>query len=150
RAARELVGAASGMPISELDSRLGLAERFQAFPDTYLEFECTYHERILNHILARGTAGGPIVWIIRDETQQHRLMAQLMHQSKMVDLGLLAAGIAHEIGNPLSSISAILQLIEMRHGAPDIGERLRAVRSHVDRMDRILQDMRDFARPSSG
>lgn len=150
RAAEVLVGAAGGRPLAALDPKLGVAARLARFAAPYDEFETNYRDRTLNHVLARGAAEGPIVWIIRDLTEQHRLMAELMHRSKMADLGLLGAGIAHEIGNPLSSISAILQLIELRHRAPDIGEQLRAVRSHVDRMSRILQGMRDFARPSAG
>ena len=48
------------------------------------------------------------------------------------------------------SVAAILQLIEMRQPASDVADRLRVARSHIERMSRILQDMREFARPSSG
>ncbi|MBI3758728.1 MAG: hypothetical protein HY269_03130 [Deltaproteobacteria bacterium] len=149
-AARALVGAREGLSVAALDPRLGMHGRLTTFSDHYVEFEVNFRERVLNHLLARRTPDGPTVWVIRDLTEQHRLMAELMHRSKMADLGMLGAGIAHEIGNPLSSISAILQLIEMRQSAPDIAERISAARSHVDRMTRILHDMRDFARPSSG
>src|SRR5262249_21754089 len=39
---------------------------------------------------------------------------------------------------------------EMRKTAPDIADRLSAIRSHVERMSRIVQDVRDFSRPSTG
>ena len=148
-AANELVGAQAGMPITDLE-RVGIADQFQAFQSRYQEFETVHNDRRLNHILARGPSQEPIVWIIRDLTDHHRLMAQLMHQSKMADLGLLGAGIAHEIGNPLSSILAIIQLIQMRQVAPDFAESMNSIRSNVDRMNRILQNFRDFSRPSIG
>lgn len=148
-AAERLIGAHSGQALRQLDARLNLADRFSSLVTEYTEYDLGYLDRQLNFILARRTAGGATVLVVRDLTEQHRLMAELMHRSKMADLGMLSAGVAHEIGNPLSSISGILQLIEMRQSAPDISERLRAVRSHVDRMSRILHAMREYGRPSA-
>ena len=83
-------------------------------------------------------------------THQHQLLAEVMHRSKMIDLGMLAAGIAHEIGNPLSSMSAILQVMEMKHPSPELLDRIRALHSHVERIGSIVQDVTGFARPSAG
>jgi signal transduction histidine kinase len=83
-------------------------------------------------------------------THQHQLLAEVMHRSKMIDLGVLAAGIAHEIGNPLSSMSAILQVMEMKQPAPELLDRIRALHSHVERIGSIVQDVTGFARPSAG
>ena len=150
RAAQNLASARQGHPLSAIPPDIGIADQFAEFRSRYHEFETVYQDRTLNHILARGTSKEPIVWIIRDLTDHHRMMAQLMHQSKMADLGLLGAGIAHEIGNPLSSILAIIQLMEMRNAASEWTDSMNAIRSNVDRMNRILQNFRDFARPSVG
>jgi signal transduction histidine kinase len=149
-ATRMLMNGSEVRSIHGFDRSLGLEERFAAFSGSSDEFETTYHDRTLQHALARRSVSGPVVWVFRDRTDQRRLMAQVMHRSKMIDLGLLAAGIAHEIGNPLSSMSAILQVMEMKHPLPEISERIKVLHSHVDRIGRIVQDVTGFARPSPG
>ncbi|MBI1825464.1 MAG: PAS domain-containing protein [Planctomycetes bacterium] len=148
-AAERLVAVKEGTRLDELDPRFGLPAQLDQFVPVSKEFETHLDNRALNHLLAQVAPNEPVVWLIRDRTEQQRLMAQLMHQSKMVDMGFLAAGIAHEIGNPLSSISGILQLIEMKQAAPELADRLRSVSAHVDRIGRIVRDVGSFARPTS-
>jgi signal transduction histidine kinase len=149
-AAKTFLNGSDARSIQTLDPVLGLTERINGFTGLAESFESLYHERTLEHALARRSTSGPIVWVFRDTTDQRRLMAQIMHRSKMIDLGLLAAGIAHEIGNPLSSMSAILQVMEMKQHTPEVSERIRSLNSHVDRIGRIVQDVTSFARPSAG
>jgi signal transduction histidine kinase len=91
-----------------------------------------------------------VAWVFRDTTDQRRLTAEVMHRSKMIDLGLLAAGIAHEIGNPLSSMSAILEVMEMKHPESELSEKVRSLGSHIDRISQIVQNITGYARPSAG
>jgi signal transduction histidine kinase len=149
-AAKTLLNGSESRSIRTLDPDLGLTERFIGFAGLAESFESLYRERTLEHALARRSPSGPIVWVFRDTTDQRRLMAQVMHRSKMIDLGILAAGIAHEIGNPLSSMSAILQVMEMKQPTSEVSERIRSLNSHVDRIGRIVQDITSFARPSAG
>ncbi len=147
-AARLLAAGAGQRTIRDLDPLLGVAERFSGMSSLYEGFEVTYNNRTLENALARRTPGGPVVWVFRDMTDQRRLMGKVMHRSKMIDLGLLAAGIAHEIGNPLSSMSAILQVMEMNRPEPALAERLRLLNSNLERIGHIVQDITGFARPS--
>jgi signal transduction histidine kinase len=71
----------------------------------------------------------------------------------MATLGQMAAGVAHEIRNPLNSIRGFAQLLAERAGpAPEPGapsqeaEYLRIIVEEVDRMNGIVQDLLDFAR----
>ncbi len=74
---------------------------------------------------------------------------QIMHQEKMASIGLLAAGIAHEIGNPLTSISSLTQLLKRRLKDPDNLEYLANIMKNIDRISRIVRELVDFSRPSN-
>ena len=85
----------------------------------------------------------------RDITEQKLLEQQLMHSQKMESIGTLAAGIAHEVGNPLASISSIVQVL-LRTLADDFAkEKLVLVQSQVHRITKIIRDLVDFSRPSN-
>ncbi|MGL6074134.1 MAG: sensor histidine kinase [Fimbriiglobus sp.] len=79
-----------------------------------------------------------------EETQ-----AQLLHQEKMAAFGLLAAGIAHEVGNPLTSISTIVQLLEQRELEPYTRQKLQLVTTELTRIQNILRELITFSRPAS-
>lgn len=146
--ARKLYPALAGGTIQGLGPELRIGDRLGDVSGEPLRFESRLGDRILEHAIAGAAPGGPFVWIFREITQQRLLTAQVIHQAKMVDLGLLAAGIAHEIGNPLSSMAAVIEVLEMKGLPPEFVERLRSLRTHVDRIDRIVKDVTGFARPS--
>lgn len=79
-------------------------------------------------------------------TEQQKLQARLLHQEKMAAFGLLAAGVAHEMGNPLSSVEAQLQLLDEARLAPADAPVVATVRQEVGRLRRILRELVDFAR----
>lgn len=91
-------------------------------------------------------ASGLVLEVARDVTEEKRLEAIVRHQEKMASLGVLAAGIAHDIGNPLASISSELELLEGEEDLGQIRESLEVLRAHVDRIARTLREMVDFAR----
>jgi signal transduction histidine kinase len=82
----------------------------------------------------------------RDVTQQKSLEAQVLHQEKMVGLGVLTAGFAHDLGNPLASLSSELELLEDEDDLGRFRASLGVLRQHVARMNRTLREMVDFAR----
>lgn len=75
--------------------------------------------------------------------------AQLMHQDKMAGFGLLAAGIAHEVGNPLTSISTIVQVLERRNPDDYTRDKLSLVGGQLSRIQGIVRELTAFGRPAS-
>jgi len=102
----------------------------------------------LERIPIPGKDGGAtfVIEVRRDVTQQRNLEAQVRHQEKMAGLGMLTAGFAHDLGNPLASLSTELEMLEGEDNLTQIRESLGVLRRQVARMSRTLREMVDFAR----
>jgi len=75
---------------------------------------------------------------------------QLLFRENLASLGRLAAGIAHELGNPLTGISSIVQLIKRRKKDDTfIVEQLDLVHQEIDRLARLSRQLVDLARPEN-
>jgi PAS domain S-box-containing protein len=85
----------------------------------------------------------------RDITEKKHLEEQLVRSQKMESIGTLAAGIAHEVGNPLTSISSIVQVIQRTTSDQFAKEKLELVKDQISRISRIIRDLVDFSRPSN-
>jgi len=73
----------------------------------------------------------------------------LVRQEKLVALGTIAAGIAHEIGNPLASLSAVVQLLKRKVQSGEIADHLDTLQEQIERIARIVRQMLSFSRPSA-
>ena len=86
--------------------------------------------------------------IHNDIREKKMLEKQLIHSQKMESIGILAAGIAHEVGNPLSSISALAQVVARKTQESFVKEKLELINSQVKRISKTIRDLVDFSRPS--
>jgi len=81
------------------------------------------------------------VTVVEDVTARKALEAEALHAGRLAVLGQLAAGIAHEIGNPLSSLQARLQLMKRRDDPEFQRQSIDVLQNQIDRIGRIVRNV---------
>lgn len=120
------------------------------------------HYRALAQIIEYD--GNPAVHLILDDVTEQKSMAEkaklnelkLYHQDRLTSLGVMAAGIAHELNQPLNTIRVITDgfLFGREQGwdleQDELFESLEMVSRQVVRMTEVIQNIRDFSREDRG
>lgn len=102
----------------------------------------------------QGSDGLLIIAAVRDVTERNNMREQLMLSDRMVSVGTLAAGLAHEINNPLAAVTANLELaledlaplLPRTEGVAEIQEELQDARDAAERVRQIVRDLKIFSR----
>ncbi|QQS41787.1 MAG: HAMP domain-containing protein [Acidobacteriota bacterium] len=85
--------------------------------------------------------------MLSDIEELRKLNEQLIRTEKLAALGTLSAGVAHEVNNPLASISSLIQMIERNGGIDEAtSEKLGLIQTQILRIKSVTKDMMDFAR----
>ena len=87
--------------------------------------------------------------VISDVTEVRKLQQQVDQSEKLAVIGQLAAGVAHEIGNPLASISSIVQILQRKSTDQFISDQLVNVKDNINRISKIVRELVDLSRPPS-
>jgi two-component system NtrC family sensor kinase len=91
------------------------------------------------------------ILILEDVTSRIHLQEQLQHSEKMASIGLLAAGVAHEVNTPLAGISSYTQMLRQQVANDDPrAPLLEKIEKQTFRAAKIITNLLNFARAGSG
>ncbi|MFH0788745.1 MAG: ATP-binding protein, partial [Pseudomonadota bacterium] len=89
-----------------------------------------------------------VVIILRDLREIKELQEKIKRSERLAGLGSLAAGMAHEIRNPLSSIKGFAQYFLKKNPPGSEGQKYsQVIIQEVERLNRVISNLLDFARP---
>lgn len=91
-----------------------------------------------------GQPGGLVV-LLEDQTETQVLEDELMHSERLASIGRLAAGVAHEIGNPITGIDCLAQSIRYETDNPELLEMADQIQEQTKRVSRIVQSLMNFS-----
>lgn len=85
------------------------------------------------------------VLLLEDVTETHLLEEELLHSERLATVGRLSAGVAHEIGNPVTGIACLAQNLRYDTDNPEVLETAEQILSQTDRVSRIVQSLVSFS-----
>lgn len=85
--------------------------------------------------------------VLQDLTEIRKLEFNMRQSEKMAAVGQLAAGIAHEIRNPLAGISGSIELLSQTSENDEDKRLIKIVLKEIDRLNRLISEFLDFAKP---
>jgi two-component system sensor histidine kinase HydH len=90
------------------------------------------------------------VILFKDLTEVRTLRREVERSRRLASVGRLAAGVAHEVRNPLSSIKGFATYFKQRYQAiPEVQQTADIMIQEVDRLNRVVSQLLEFARPVS-
>ncbi|MFG6668651.1 ATP-binding protein [Halomonas sp. HNIBRBA4712] len=101
----------------------------------------TLHKAALSGLDSRG---GSVI-LIEDHTEMKWLEEELVHTARLASIGQLAAGVAHEIGNPITGISSLAQNLRFDTSDPALLETADHIQTLTQRVSKIVNALVGFA-----
>lgn len=149
-----LAGRALGRQVAELDPPWGVLlgeflgrDGDHAYKQRLtLESESRWlnlHKTYIGNTL-RGSSGDRLL-LVEDVTDLQLLEEELTHSERLASIGRLAAGVAHEIGNPVTGIACLAQELRSLDGRGDIDEHATHILEQTQRISTIVQTLVSYA-----
>ena len=88
--------------------------------------------------------------ILHDVSQRHEMLDTLLKAERLAAAGTFASGVAHEVNNPLATISSLVQSLVPDETVVERRQMLHTILSQITRISRTLKDLLNFARPAPG
>lgn len=103
------------------------------------------HKALIEESSEHNTSHEGIIILIEDITETEILEAGLTHSERLASIGRLAAGVAHEIGNPITGIACLAQTIRDEYDGSELNNLAEQIIEQTDRTSKILQSLVNFA-----
>lgn len=99
----------------------------------------------MNKTVSQTSEQNEVILVIEDVTDTQLLEKKLTHQERLASIGRLAAGVAHEIGNPVTGIACLAQNLQHESDNPDTLESAAQIVKQTQRITSIVQSLVNFA-----
>ncbi|MEK6554817.1 MAG: ATP-binding protein [Bdellovibrionota bacterium] len=134
--------------LNDLDHREGAVARFE-FGHLNYEGSKMVLEMIATPLMRRPYGFQGHIILLQNLTEVKNFEETIRQQEKMAAIGSMAAGIAHEIRNPLASISGSIQLIaaSLKPESEDDRKLTNIIVKEIDRLNRLIAEFLEFVRP---
>ncbi|MBE9540126.1 MAG: PAS domain-containing protein, partial [Proteobacteria bacterium] len=96
-----------------------------------------------------GNSSEDNIILVEDITHSELLEEELMHSERLASIGRLAAGVAHEIGNPVTGIACLAQNLEYETEPAEIRNMAHDILTQTDRVNRIVESLVNFSHVGS-
>lgn len=103
---------------------------------------------VLLHSGRKGPGGQRQV-LVEDVTEYQHLQDELLHQERLASVGRLAAGVAHEIGNPVTGIACVAQNLAASADAAELEQGTSEILKQTDRISRMVNALMQLSHPGS-
>jgi signal transduction histidine kinase len=158
---KTLVEVIAGLEGAALDARVRLVLSSAARQDYECCVEANGMQRVLSTsavlMPSAGSAPPHVTLMIRDVTERAHMQAKLLQVERLASIGLLAAGVAHEINNPLAYVLLNLERVRSSlrclgdgRSSVQLGELQTAIEISIEgasRVQSIVRDLTRFSRP---
>ncbi len=126
-------------------NRLGFELRYEKSDGASQEKIRLYLNMHKAEVFGNDAVRDHLVIVLDDLTETKRLEEQLVHKERLASIGQLAAGVAHEIGNPVTGIACIAQNLRLETSDPALKQQTEEILKQTERISSILQSLVSFA-----
>ncbi len=144
RPARALLRATQNVRLGDLGTRLP-----EFGPTEITNLSASYNQMVEALVESRQETEQHIKSLEATNIELRQMQEQLIQSEKMASVGELAAGLAHELGNPLAALIGYLELLKSQISQADQWDILKRSLIEAERIDFLVRELLNFSRPAT-